>query len=165
MLEEKLQASGYDVVVHNEGIYAADSATCDAFFHHSVSGGADIVLIMVGTNDISCPGNCPEPFNCHTIDNLRSMIEQAFSAGIRPVLGTVTPKNPDGEYSGFNAEIEALNNEIYTLGAHQGVQVVETYYSILNNGGAALFADKHHLNDWGYNILADQWYNLLVNIL
>lgn len=163
MLQEKLRANGYNAVVYNQGIHGADSSLVEGTFHRTTSG-ANIVLIMVGTNDISAPIICAEPYNCRTIDYIRSMIQQAFSSGMTPILGTVTPKNPAGPYSGYNTDIEALNAEIYQLGAEQRVWVVDTYYPILN-GGAALFVDKHHLNDQGYDILAEQWYKTLVNIL
>lgn len=163
-LETRLNAEGYKVVVQNEGIHGADSATADYYFQRSVRG-ADIALIMIGTNDISCPSCCTQPYNCRTIDHIRSMVHKAQISGIMPILGTVTPKKPRGVYGFYNPAIEALNQRIYQLGAESQVQVVDTYTPILENGADALFVDKHHLNDQGYMILAEAWYNTLINFL
>ena len=164
ILNAKLRAAGYNVVVYNKGLPGADSYTVDMNFQYD-AGGANIALIMVGTNDISASGSCVEPYNCRTIDHIRSMIDKALAAGIIPIVGTITPDNPDGVYSSYNHQIENVNQEILRLGAARGVRVVDTYDPILNNGGSTLFSDKHHLNDRGYEILAETWYRVLVDLL
>lgn len=164
ILEDQLQADGYNVNVQNEGIPGADSATADLYFR-SLAREAEIALIMIGTNDVSCPGCCTEPYNCRTLDHLASMVDQAVALGILPILGTITPKNPRDVYWIYNDDIEELNADIYQLGLEKRVRVVETYDPILDNGGSLLFADKHHLNGAGERILADTWYQRLVELL
>jgi lysophospholipase L1-like esterase len=161
ILEEKLQAAGYNVIVYNEGIGGATSNLVEKYFQRTTKG-TDIALIMVGTNDISSPGSCFEPYNCRTIEYIRSMVEKALFSEIVPVLGTVTPTRAGDVYAHFNPAIEALNLEIFTLAAEYNIQVADNYNAILNNGGNVLFSDKHHFNDQGYEIIAEQFYQAII---
>lgn len=161
ILEEKLRAAGYNVIMYNEGISGANSNLAEKYFQRTTRG-TDIALIMVGTNDISSPGSCFEPYNCRTIEYIRSMVEMALFSEIVPVLGTVTPKRAGDVYAHFNPAIEALNLEIFTLAAEYNIQVADNYNAILNNGGNTLFSDKHHFNDQGYEVIAEQFYQAII---
>ncbi len=50
MLEQKLQAAGYDVTVRQEAVPGEQAASTDMRFSTAIAG-ADIALIMIGTNN------------------------------------------------------------------------------------------------------------------
>jgi lysophospholipase L1-like esterase len=162
ILETKLQSAGYTVTIYNQGIPGAHSELADQYFEYSVRG-ANVALIMIGTNDISNAAGCSNPADCHTIENIRSMIEKSRGLGIVPVLGTITPKRSTGDLAGYNPQIEALNRQIFTLAAQYGIAVADTYQAVLNYGGDALFSDNHHFTDYGYEVIANEWYWTLVD--
>jgi lysophospholipase L1-like esterase len=164
MLEAKLRAAGYNVSVRNEGIPGADSGMADINFDADVRG-ANIVLIMIGTNDIGCPSCCIRPYDCQTISHISSMLDKALRAGITPIISTVTPKRAGDILDWANPGIEDLNAQIYAVAAQRNVRVVDNHRAILTQGGNALFADKHHLNDRGYDVMANEWFNVLVSLL
>lgn len=159
ILENRLRELGYNATISNKGIPGAYSGEiADRFNRDTV--GADIVLIMVGTNDISAPSD-DEPYYNQTIANIRRMIQKAQMAGIVPILGTITPNRAGDIYARFNPDIEAINAQIFALGAEYNLAVVDTYSAILNNGGNILFADKHHFTDEGYSVIANEWKSVL----
>lgn len=159
ILEELLRNAGYNVVIYNEGIPGAHSGLIANRFNRDTVG-ADIALIMVGTNDISSP-SLDDPGDNRTIENIRRAIQKALMAGIVPVLGMIPPKRAGDIYAHFNPRIEGVNAQIAALAAEYNLAVVDTYSAILNNGGNILYSDKHHFNDQGYRVLANQWYHVL----
>ncbi|MBD3305733.1 hypothetical protein GF339_05080, partial [candidate division KSB3 bacterium] len=60
MLNAQLQAAGYDVYVDNAGVPGEKSSQTEIRFETAIVG-ADIVLIMIGTNDIVNPSGCVHP--------------------------------------------------------------------------------------------------------
>ena len=166
MLEAKLRAAGYDVVVRNQGIPGEQAHATDARFQ-SVINGADIVLLMIGTNDLVDPVRCPEPYNCHTVGHIVTMLDKALHSNIVPFVSTVTPAQSFNIYNRINSEVRNLNAWIYTIAAERNVTVVDNYNAIMWSGGDFLFSDALHFTDQGYDVIAWQWYNALVasNIL
>lgn len=156
-LERKLRAAGYNISVRNAGIPGAQADGLDAQFAGMVSG-AQIALIMIGTNDVINAIRCPAPAYCNAAAHLRSMVNAAKNAGATPLVGTIPPIKTLSAYSWANPHVRALNAQI---ASGVGAIVVDNYAAILSGGGDALFSDAVHLNDWGYEALADSWLNAL----
>ncbi|MBD3305621.1 hypothetical protein GF339_04510 [candidate division KSB3 bacterium] len=160
MLETQLRNAGYRVVVYNRGIPGEQAHSTDYRFNLVIEN-ADIVLLMIGTNDIVNPGRCVEPNNCNTALYIESMLKKALRAGVVPFVSTVPPANPESPYAWANAGIKSLNSQIYSIAAKLSVRVVDNYAAI-QSYGTSIFADSLHFTDQGYNVIARQWYNTLV---
>lgn len=160
MLEAKLRLSGYNVVVINEGIPGENSPETAARFLSTVAN-ADIVLLMIGTNDVVNPGACGY-FSCDTIGNIDAMLTKAMISNIKAVVSTITPIRSDSYYEPNNGIIRALNAEIVARAAARNAIVADNYSAILAQGGDVLMPDSVHFYDAGYNVIADQWYNAII---
>lgn len=162
ILETKLQTMGYPIDTYNTGIPGATSEDIVFTFRQSITG-ADIVLLMIGTNDILNPNACVSMTSCEIADNIRAMLNMATQMGVKPVLGTVTPKNPYGVFAFLNPRIELLNSVLTQVAADYNIAIADTYTAILTHGGAQLYSDRHHFTDAGYTVLADEWLRVLVH--
>lgn len=161
MLETKLRAAGYDVTVLNKGIPGEKAYETNNRFLDAIDG-ADIVLLMIGTNDIIRPEGCPEPHNCCTAEHIAAMLDNALRANVIPFVSTVTPAQSRCARSWANPPIQTLNTLIFTIAHERNVRVVDNHQAILKQGSGALFSDCLHFKDEGYGIIAQQWYNALV---
>lgn len=163
MLETTMRNAGYTATVWNEGIPGASTSNFESLFYWYV-GDADIVLIMLGANDIMSPTSCQDPgsrYTCNTLGDLRSMANKALAAGMVPVLATVTPKRAGDVLESWNPRIQELNAQIILIANELDVPVADPYTAILSHGGNALFSDKHHFTDQGYQVIADEFYRVL----
>jgi lysophospholipase L1-like esterase len=156
MLEEKLRATRYNVIVRNNGIPGAHAWEINADFSDFIEG-ADIVLIMVGTNDLGSLGTAGDS---EPVDYIESMIDRAQRVNIIPIVSTVTPQF--GCLVDYDSRIRNLNSQIYALAAWQDIQLVDNYQAILDYGGSILYSDCVHFNDQGYNVIAEQFYNAII---
>jgi len=156
MLEEKLQAAGYNVVVRNEGVPGAHAWEVNADFSDAIEG-ADVALIMVGTNDLRSLGTAGDS---EPVDYIESMIDRAQRSNVIPIVSTVTPQF-DCPID-YDSQIRNLNSQIYALAAWQDVQLVDNYQAIFDYGWTSLFSDCVHFNDQGYNVIAEQFYNAII---
>jgi lysophospholipase L1-like esterase len=161
ILEAKLRADRYQVVVVNKGIAGEKSFETDERFLQAIAG-AKIALIQIGTNDIIRPEGCPEPNHCRTIEHIQSLVEQALNVQVIPLVSTVTPAQLGCNRSWANVPIQALNQEIDALARTHRITIVDNYQAILDHGGGALFADCLHFTDAGYEVIAQHWYDALV---
>lgn len=161
MLEAKLQAAGYDVVVINKGNSGEKSFATDDRFLKAIEV-ADIALIMIGTNDIIRPESCPEPHNCRTVEHIASILDKALNSKTVPLISTLTPAQSGCARNWANSPIRKLNEQIYEIAHDRNVIVVDNHQAILDHGGGTLFADCLHFKDRGYEVISQQWYNTLV---
>ena len=161
LLQEKLLAAGYNVRVINEGVPGEHSYVTDSRLLGSIVG-SDIVLIMIGTNDVIDPRFCLEPYNCRITDYINSMINKALISNIVPIVSTIPPAKPGSSYDWANFDIENWNQEIFRLAAAHGIPLVDTYNAILSGGGTSLYSYRLHFTDQGYNIIAEQFYTAMV---
>ena len=159
ILESMFVNHGYDVVVYNKGVPGEKSPSTKARFRSAISG-ADIVLLMIGTNDLINPKACPDG-DCHTRSNIADMLDMAIDSGVLPLLSTIPPAHSGSEYDWANEDIEEVNAKISREADRRGVIVVDTYEMILSHGGNSLFVDKLHFNDDGYELIALSWYKAL----
>jgi lysophospholipase L1-like esterase len=159
MLERKLRNAGYNVIVRNEGDPGERAFATDLTFYSSIDG-ADIALIMTGTNDVINYYNCPPPDFCNASEHIRSMVTKAWNSGVTPLVSTIIPIKSDSSSSWANVHVQSLNSQIL---AGVGATIVDNYSAILYYGGDVLFADGLHLNDQGYDIMSWEWYKAIVS--
>lgn len=160
LLEAKLQAAGYNVVVLNKGIPGEKAYQTNDRFQSAVEG-TDIALMMIGTNDIIRSEGCPEPHHCRTAEHIEEMIVKALQAHIVPIVSTVTPAQSRCARSWANPPIQALNGQIYDLAVKRNIALVDNHKAILEYQGGRIFSDCLHFNDEGYEVIAQQWFNEL----
>ena len=157
VLEASLLAASYNVVVNNYGVNGQMTSETLAGFQSAIDG-ADIVLLMIGTNNVA---NCDPMDFCNASADIEAMLEMAFAANVLPLVSTIPPIRSD---CANTDEVPMLNAQIANIATSEGGTLVNNYAAILNNGGDALFIDCLHFDDPGYAIIADQWYNALVAI-
>ncbi len=162
LLQQKLLADGHNVTVRNEGNPGERSPVTDSRFLREIAG-ADIALIMIGTNDVIDPAGCPNPYDCATIQHIDSLMDHALISKTVPIISTITPANPGSDYSWANFWIQHLNGQIYANAAQRGITVVDNYNAILASGASALYVDRLHFSNQGYEVIADQWYRAIID--
>ena len=119
------------------------------------------VLILYGTNDWNDP-ECREAFPCYTVDALRAMVQDARSAGVHPVLGTIPPVNPnfvDRRAEERNDWVTRMNVLVRQMAAQERVALAEVHGDFLKQSSLPpLFANFLHPNDAGYQIMAKSFF-------
>ncbi len=162
ILQSKFDQADYNTIVVNKGIPGLTASEADEDFLETIAG-ADIVLLMIGINDIANPGGCPIPYECDTLDHTKMMLDKALISKVTPLISTVTPAHSDGVFAWANIYISSHNGMIYQIAAEKEVVVVDNHAAIWLNGGDSLYEDeKVHFTDQGYEIIAQQWYDALV---
>ncbi|GAK58101.1 lipolytic protein G-D-S-L family [Candidatus Vecturithrix granuli] len=162
MLQEKLLAAGYTVVVLNAGIRGERAYSTHERWLQEIAD-ADIALLMIGINDLLNPGHCHEPYDCHTAEYIEAMINEALISKKIPLVSTVTPAKTTDVRAWVNPYIRSLNARIESLATQYNIPLVDNYQAIRDNGGDALYSDHVHFSDTGYNIIAQQWFDAIVN--
>jgi lysophospholipase L1-like esterase len=121
------------------------------------------ILIMEGTNDVF------NHFSVNTsIFNLSTMVDKSLAFGTIPVLGTIIPlRNLPGDppTDPGNVATMTLNNAIKQLAQDKGITMVDQFQAFINypNYQYTLFSDRHHPNAQGYDVIADTWFDGLLD--
>ena len=157
MLEQKLRAAGYNVVVLNEGVPGEISPETEERFLEVIAN-VDAALLMIGINDIINPRG-----DYSTIALIERMLDQAIISKTVPVASTVTPASSESDYAWINPRVDGLNYEIEQAVAARSPKayLADNHAAILANGGDTLYADRIHFTDQGYNVIADEWFRVL----
>lgn len=161
-LQETLLAAGYNAEVVNAGVAGEASPATDERFLSAIAG-ADIALILIGTNDEFSPDLCPDS-KCNTLLHIESMMDKAIKAGVKPVVGTIIHEQPYEVYLTWNYDIDALNEQIRLSAAQRKVAVADTLLAFLQyeEGDRVLYFDRHHPTEEGNAVLAQCFFNALV---
>ena len=157
-LRTKLRNAGYNVIVSNQGMPGARTVDVSLRFP-SLIAGANIVLIMVGTNDVTNTTLCPAPSFCNAVGHIKAMVNTARNAGVTPLVSTIIQINAYSTYGWLNPYVREFNAQIF---AGVGAPIVDNYNAIRTHGGDALFPDALHLNNQGYEVMAGEWYQAII---
>jgi lysophospholipase L1-like esterase len=129
---------------------------------------AAYVLILYGTNDWNY-APCRNEFPCYTIDNLRSMIQQARAGGAMPVVGTIPPVNPsyvDRQAEERNDWVRRMNELVRAMARQERAPIAEVHGDLLKQPSLpALFADFLHPNDEGYRVMSRSFFEAITKPL
>lgn len=123
----------------------------------------DMVIFHIGTNDISANRSTQD-----IIDDIDATLTQIwnYDSNIRVFLCSIIPRTDSK-----NSNTIALNNQIVNLvNQHKGskpITHVDQYSVIANvsNWQNTLMADYLHPNDTGYQRMADEFFDTLINYL
>jgi lysophospholipase L1-like esterase len=119
---------------------------------------ADIVLLMIGTNDIR------QNFLGGAADRLSQLIDRITAFGVKVLVGSIPPINePTNNNPNATNDVVAFNNAIPDIVASKGsnVRFVDIYQALSLND----LADGVHPNSLGYSKIGTAWYNALLPIL
>ncbi len=163
MLEAQCWGNGYNVSVSNRGIPGERSPETVERFQNEIQG-ADIVLLLIGTNDLTAHGTC-DGSSCNTVRNIASMLSDALAAGVKPFVSNIIAATSYGSYAWINNNLPSINTNIQDVAYQAGVRLVDNYRALLNHGGDGLYSDSLHPNDWGYEIMANEWYRAIKSSL
>lgn len=116
-------------------------------------------LILYGTNDWNIPGCQDDVDLCRTVENLRLILDEVKAFGSLPVLATLLPVNPAQAPPSRNAWIDEINPLIASMGRAEGAFVIDVHQTFRRRGDlASLYTDHVHLNDAGYSLLAQAFF-------
>lgn len=151
--------------VDNRGVSGerlSDSGTRARFSSVVGSGLYDAVLIMEGANDVS---DRSDAIIAAAIENLRLMLRDARSRGVRPYLATIPPQVPGGARAIGWEYVRPFNDQVRAVATTEGVTLVEVYQDILTDTNRFIGADGLHLTPDGYARVADVFFQVLKGTL
>jgi lysophospholipase L1-like esterase len=147
MLDERLPNASFA----NMGVVGQGSAAIKRRLQQNVLGaGYDDVIILAGINDVG-RNNAAQ----YIINNLREMVQQAKSNGLRVILCQLTP------YHGGRGVIRQVNAAIAQQGRSWGADVIVDTHSPLvdwfGNLKSSLIGDRMglHPNREGQRLMAE----------
>ncbi len=119
----------------------------------------DYVLILEGINDVG--SRTP---SATIINNLGMMIRKIKRSGDVPLIASLLPVTRPG-YS--NTRILTVNSGIRALAEEEEVQFVDLHAAFMTDVDFTLLLsdDGLHPNSLGYNLLAEEWFEGLLDIL
>jgi len=117
--------------------------------------GADTVLLMIGTNDVT--GWVVQPNQndrATTRNNLAAIVDDIRNTGRRIVLATVPPRvgsaaDPD------NSLTRELNSDIRSIASQSGVTLAEVFDQLLPFANPIVYDDDLHLEFGNYSLISE----------
>lgn len=123
-------------------------------------------LILYGTNDWN--DSACNTIPCFTTSSLRSMVQQVNRARAHAFLATITPSNTGYDSrapASRNDWIDAQNEIIKQIAEEEGAVLVDLNAAIKKTGMpySSLFVDHLHPTASTYQLLAQTWFDSIVN--
>lgn len=155
------------VRVDNDGLPDEEVLGANTFARFDglvVTGSHDAALIMEGANDLAGVADGLTTYAAIAA-GLGRMIDDARAHGLRPLLATIPPENPAGSRGSKTAAlVPAFNDQVRLLAASRGVPLVDVFQAF--NGNLSLVgADGLHPTAAGYHLVADTFFNTIVQTL
>jgi lysophospholipase L1-like esterase len=160
LLQARLKSEGFAFEMRNLGISGEKAHQTRQRFA-AILDEADLVLLMIGFNDLTRPEECPAPLGCRTLEYIETMVGMAEKRGIPIILGTITPAQPGNLRDWANPAIMDLNRQLTDLAARKRITLADTHQVLWDNRAKAVFSDHAHPNDRGYALLAETWRDAL----
>ncbi len=136
-------------------------AACRACWHRRAP---DVLLLMEGINDIHARGDQAAHIG-PLVQDLRTMIREARSRGIRVLVGTLLPEDRCGcrafDFVDGRDDIVAANAQIRVMAASEGASLVDLYSGFAGQTMALLSFDGLHPNDTGYGKMAEIFFDAI----
>ncbi|HYU42651.1 MAG TPA: SGNH/GDSL hydrolase family protein, partial [Vicinamibacteria bacterium] len=101
---------------------------------------------------------------CHTVDNLRLIVQAVKAFRSLPFLATIPPSNPALNPESRNKWVADVNNLVRPMGREQGAFLVDVEKSFLGQGDITkLFSDHVHPNDAGYRLISQTFFEAIAH--
>ena len=120
--------------------------------------GPDYVLILEGINDVSI-----QISSTAIVNNLEVMINLVKGSGAVPLLSTLLPTDK----AGFSiTRIKTVNEGIRSLADRKEIVLVDNYAAFRDDEDFTLLLsdDDLHPNSLGYNLMAEMWFEGLLEV-
>ena len=121
------------------------------------SRDADFILIMEGANDLYAGVSASA-----TKANLGIMIDKSLARQTEPIIATVTPNTAPNQPEGYKIPTE-YNPAIKYLASEKGITMADQYAALVGNWSSYNSGDGLHLNDSGERVMAQRWYNAILD--
>ena len=164
-LQSRLTAHFGAAFVNNRGGDGTNTFEALERFRRNVPANEPAyTLIVYGTNDwhdLVCQLNTPQ---CHTVPNLRRVVQLTKAEGSLPFIATIIPANPLLNDQSRNAWIDATNTQIKAMAAAEGAFLVDLNQAFKNQPSLpALFDDHVHPNAAGYEVIAQAFFEAIAH--
>ena len=163
-LQNRLAAHFGGAFVNNRGADSTNSFEGVERVKRTLNGRPAYTLILYGTNDWNAP-ECQDNPNCHTVDNLRLIVQAVKSYQSLPFLSTIPPSNPTMNPASRNKWVADVNNLVRPMAQQQGAFLVDVEKAFLNQGGdlSRFFSDHVHPNDAGYQLISQTFFEAIAH--
>jgi len=150
--------------VNNRGADSTNSFEGVERVRRNLNSRPAYTLILYGTNDWNAP-ECQDNPSCHTVDNLRLIVQNVKLFRSLPFLATIPPSNPTMNPESRNKWVADVNNLVRPMALQQGAFLVDVEKAFLSQGGdlSRLFSDHVHPNDAGYRIISQTFFEAIAH--
>ncbi|HET6897161.1 MAG TPA: SGNH/GDSL hydrolase family protein [Vicinamibacteria bacterium] len=162
-LQNRLAAHFGGAFVNNRGADSTNSFEGVERVRRNLNSRPAYTLILYGTNDWNAP-ECQDNPNCHTVDNLRSIVQNVKLFRSLPFLATIPPSNPTMNPESRNKWVADVNNLVRPMAQQQGAFLVDVEKAFLAQGNlSSLFSDHVHPNDAGYRLISQTFFEAIAH--
>ena len=118
------------------------------------SAAPEVLLIMLGTNDINI-GESEEG-----LESLEDMVilTKNRGAGVAAFLATIIPARPGGRWDATARAIPAFNDQVRAIAARHGVVLVDVFAALNADIGKYIGSDDLHPSEAGHQLIAETFY-------
>jgi lysophospholipase L1-like esterase len=122
------------------------------------------ILVMYGVNDWH-DDVCKENPDCHTVDNLRIVVQRVKGFRSLPFVATLPPVNPALNPAERNEWIRLVNVRIRAMAREEGAFVADLERAFDRQGGdmTRFFLDHVHLNAAGHDVMAAAFFEAIAH--
>ena len=122
----------------------------------------NIVLLMIGTNDVNIGEDMPATRLARLVDKILNADPKLllFVTQIIPAQ-KATPDTYNQSANSYNAAMVGMVSQRAAAGKHVRLMDMHTPFTSTANYSTALLADKLHPNDAGYKLMGQTWYAAL----
>ena len=162
-LQAKLAAYFGGAVVTSHGADSTNSFEGVERIKRNLNSHPAYTLILYGTNDWNAP-ECQDNPQCHTVDNLRAIVEAVKAYHSLPFLSTIPPANPALNPDSRNKWVSDVNKLVRPMAQSEGAFLVDVEQAFLKQGDLTkLFSDHVHPNDTGYHVIAETFFEAIAH--
>jgi lysophospholipase L1-like esterase len=144
------------------GESVGDSATLSRFSLVVANRIYETVLLMEGSNDLSDRDSRKIP---PALANLRTMVRDAKSRGLKVFLATIPPMVPGSQRGLAWSLVPEMNAGIRNIASSEGVPLVDVEAGFGSSFGQYIGSDGLHPNEAGYAKIADLFFGAIKSSL
>jgi lysophospholipase L1-like esterase len=163
-LQTRLATHFGGAFVNNRGADSTNSFEGVERVRRNLNSRPAYTLILYGTNDWNAP-ECQDNPSCHTVNNLRTIVQTTKVYRSLPFIATIPPTNPALTPEGRIKWVADVNNLIRPMALEQGAFLVDVEKAFLAQGGdlSRFFSDHVHPNDAGYQLIAQTFFEAIAH--